>query len=112
MADFEPIPEEILRQSSVSRSVPREEGSTDRKSKSSDRHGGHKEKKPRSSKTKKRESSPAAQHGGGHRSGSNSSKSSDKYSKGEPLISLSSILDVDMAPETTEINNKGLWMIS
>lgn len=106
MADFEPIPEEILRQSSVSRSVPKEGGSTDRKSKSSDRHG-HKEKKSRSSKTKKRESSPAGQHGG-HRSGSNSSKSSEKNNRGEPLISLSSIIDLDMGTEEpTGINNQG-----
>ncbi len=96
MAEFEPIPEEIPRQSlsSVSRSH-KEGGSADRLSKSSEKHG-VKEKK-RSSKNKSKGDSPSSGHDRGHRSGSNSSsKSGSNKHKSEPLISLTSTVDMDM----------------
>ena len=95
MAEFEPIPEEMPRQSlsSVGRSAHKEGGSADRLSKSSEKHG-VKEKK-RSSKSKSKGDSPSGGHG--HRSGSNSSsKSSSNKHKSEPLISLTSTVDMDM----------------
>lgn len=104
MSEFEPIPEENPRQSG-SRSTQKEGGSSDRKSKSGDKHAGR-EKKARSSKTRssKGESSSSGQAGQVHgRSGSNSSSKSAK--KSEPLISLTSTVDVDMAiAETNSVH--------
>lgn len=104
MSEFEPIPEENPRQSG-SRSTHKEGGSSDRKSKSGDKHAGR-EKKARSSKTRssKGESSSSGQAGQVHgRSGSNSSSKSAK--KSEPLISLTSTVDVDMAiAETNSVH--------
>lgn len=98
MSEFEPIPEEIPRQS-ASRSAQKDGGSSDRKSKSSDKHAGR-EKKVRSSKNRssKGESPSSGQAGQGHgRSGSNSSSKSSSKHRNEPLISLTSTVDVDMA---------------
>lgn len=104
MSEFEPIPEENPRQSG-SRSTQKEGGSSDRKSKSGDKHAGR-EKKARSSKTRssKGESSSSGQAGQVHgRSGSNSSSKSAK--KSEPLISLTSTVDVDMViAETNSVH--------
>lgn len=110
MSEFEPIPEEIPRQSSVSRShhkEGRDGGSSDRLSKSSDKAHGVKEKKSRSSKSKSSKSAESASTHGGHRSGSNSSsKSGSKYAKSEPLISLSSSIEMDMGL-SSGTNNHG-----
>lgn len=102
MSEFEPIPEEIPRQS---RSAHKDGGSSDRKSKSSDKHA-VKEKKSRSSKNRssKGDSPPSGQSGHGHgRLGSNgSSKSAGKH-KSEPLISLTATTEMDMG--LSETNN-------
>jgi hypothetical protein len=95
MSEFEPIPEEIPRQS---RSAQKDGGSSDRKSKSSDKHA-VKEKKSRSSKNRssKGDSPPSGQSGHGHgRLGSNGSSKSGSKHKSEPLISLSATAEMDM----------------
>ena len=104
MSEFEPIPEEIPRQS---RSAQKDGGSSDRKSKSSDKHAA-KEKKSRSSKnrTSKGDSPPSGQGGHGHgRLGSNGSSKSGSKHKSEPLISLTSTAEMDMGlPEPNNVH--------
>jgi hypothetical protein len=104
MSEFEPIPEENPRQS---RSAQKDGGSSDRKSKSSDKHA-VKEKKSRSSKNRssKGDSPPSGQKGGQHghgRLGSNGSSKSGGKHKSEPLISLTATTELDMG--LSETNN-------
>lgn len=119
MSEFEPIPEEIPRQS---RSAQKDGGSSDRKSKSSDKHA-VKEKKSRSSKNKegrsssKGDSPPSGQGGHGHgRLGSNGSSKSGSKHKSEPLISLTATAEMDMGLPETSNNSHGtvlcfVWLI-
>ncbi len=113
MSEFEPIPEEIPRQS---RSAQKDGGSSDRKSKSSDKHA-VKEKKSRSSKNRsssKGDSPPSGQGGHGHgRLGSNGSSKSGSKHKSEPLISLTSTAEMDMGlPETNNVHGTVLCFIN
>lgn len=119
MSEFEPIPEEIPRQS---RSAQKDGGSSDRKSKSSDKHA-VKEKKSRSSKNKegrsssKGDSPPSGPGGHGHgRLGSNGSSKSGSKHKSEPLISLTATAEMDMGLPETSNNSHGtvlcfVWLI-
>lgn len=119
MSEFEPIPEEIPRQS---RSAQKDGGSSDRKSKSSDKHA-VKEKKSRSSKNKegrsssKGDSPPSGPGGHGHgRLGSNGSSKSGSKHKSEPLISLTATTEMDMGLPETSNNSHGtvlcfVWLI-